>query len=108
MVANIFNQLDLTLAFMLPIIYVVDGILLLEPFQQRLVLLSYPLSILVTNGNIERPSNGLSSAAANGLVAALPPGIFFQLVGRNGRHVAFLVLWEVLAWSCQDAGHAFQ
>jgi len=52
MVADIFDEFDLALALMLPIIDIVAGVLLLKPLEEGLVLFSDSLSILVPLRNV--------------------------------------------------------
>ena len=63
MVADVFDQLDLTLALVLPIVDVIDGVLLLEPLEQGLVLLSNTLRLLIADGLVQRLCNVLAAAA---------------------------------------------
>ena len=108
MVADVFDQLHLALALVLPIVDVIDGVLLLEPLEQGLVLLSDSLRLLISYSLIQRLCNVLASAASDRLVIVAANWHLFDLVGRDGRHVSFLVLREVLTGPRQDAGHAFE
>ena len=42
------------------------------------------------------------------MLLAIEIGHLLDLIGRNGWHVALLVLWEVLSRPSQDASHALQ
>ena len=63
MVAYVFDQLDLTLTLVLPIVDVINRVLLLEPLEQGLVLLSNTLRLLIADGLVQRLCNVLAAAA---------------------------------------------
>ena len=63
MVADVFDKLDLALALVLPIVDVIDGVLLLEPLEQGLVLLGDALRLLIADGLVQRLCNVLAAAA---------------------------------------------
>lgn len=107
-VANVFDQLDLAFALMLPIVDVVAGVLLLKPLKERLIFLSDSLSILVPLCNIQRLSNGLATTASHRFITAGQTRCPLHLIGGNWRHVTFLMLREVAARSSQDASHALE
>ena len=63
MVAYVFDQLDLTLTLVLPIVDVINRVLLLEPLEQGLVLLSNTLRLLIADCLVQRLCNVLAAAA---------------------------------------------
>ena len=94
---------------MLPIVDIVDGALILQTLQKCLVLALDPLRLQVPRIRVQRFGNGSALLPAATQVA---DRCFLlataRLVGRDGWHVAFLMLGEVLSLARQNARHTLQ
>lgn len=108
MVADVLDALDLLLPLVLPIVDIVDRILALQPLQKGLVLRGDALSLLIASGAIQGLCNVLPTLSVHVALGVDALATFLFLEGGNRRHIAFLVLGEVLAGACQDAGHALE
>lgn len=89
--ANRLDHLDLVLARCFPVVHVVVRILLLKTAQNGFVFLCDFILLPITGQLIQSPHRS----------ATVP----------NGRHYLakfLLVLWEVLAGTCEDARHTLQ
>lgn len=107
MVADIFDPFDLLLALMVPIVDVINGTLILETLQKSLILVCDPLRLEHACRGIQTFVDGLGTSLPHiGTIFTLASP--FLLEGRDWRHVAFLMLWEILAWPRQDARHPLQ
>ena len=109
MVTYVLHHLLFPLAIFIPIVDIVDTVLFLQPFQKRLVLLRYSLSLLITSSPIQRFGNGLHASIFEHV--PLWVGLFsaeLWLKGWDRRHVSLLVLREVRPGTSQNASHALQ
>ena len=108
-VADALHNFHLLLAIMLPIVDIVDGALILQTLQKCLVLALDPLRLQVPRIRVQRFGNGSALLPATTQVAdrclLLATA---RLVGRDGWHVAFLMLGEVLSLARQNARHTLQ
>ena len=108
MIADALHNFNLLLTIMLPIVDIVDGVLVLQSLQKRLVLALDPLRLQIPRIPVQRFGNGSALLPATTQVAyrcLLTPS---RLVGRDGWHVAFLMLGEVLSLARQNARHTLQ
>ena len=129
MITDILHVFDLFLGCVLPIINVIDGVLLLKPFEKRFILSCDFLRREVPLVLIQRfrcncktfprwpfpPLRLVSPCRFREWVIGEPVtrGLSGSLncdwcVCRNRWHVSFLILWEVLALSGQYASHLFK
>ena len=109
MVANIFGQVCLLLAFMLPIVDIVDRMFLLESLQHCRVFFSDSLRLFVSDCYVEGLCNCLFTSGNRIFTGiGLSWRLFLYSVGWDWRHVTFLMLREVGAGSGENLGHAFE